>query len=174
MSHDRTRAAAYAAGPAITHRLWTAGSASVLAAVLALSGCSSPRTKFPLQRYVPVTRAMAPLGELHLSNTLLRLGALDGEMKLEYVGHMPDTGGTDMAGGSVYRVKNFDRYFKQNEGRNAWCNEPPLWVVVNSDTGAPSWSHEIFVGLLTVKEWSKFTPAEAGFCGGGDYVRSPS
>ena len=174
MSHDPTRAAAYAAQPRIRARLSAAGSAAALVAVLALGSCSSQRTRFPVQRYVPVSRAMAPLGELHLSNTQLRLAALDGEMKLEYVGHMPDTGGTDMAGGSVYRVKNSDRYFKQNEGRNGWCNEPPMWVVVNSDTGAPSWSSEIFVGLLTVKEWSKFTPAESGFCGGGNYVRSRS
>jgi hypothetical protein len=146
--------------------------AAVLATALALASCSSPPPHFPLQRYVPVSRAMAPLGELHLSSTQMRLGALDGEMKLQYVGLMPDSGGTDMAGGSVYRVKNSDRYFKQNEGRNAWCGEPALWVVVNSETGAPAWSREIFMGLLTVKEWSKFTPSESGFCGGGNYVRS--
>ena len=139
-----------------------------------LAACSTPRSHFPLTRYVPVSRDVAPLGELHLSNTQLRLGALQGEMKLEYVGQISESAGTDMAGGSVYRVKNADRYFKQNEGRNAWCSEPPLWVVVNSETGAPAWSNEIFIGLLTVKEWSQFTPAKSGFCGGGKYVRTRS
>ena len=143
-------------------------------AAMALVACSAPRQHFPLTRFVPTTREMAPLGELHLSGTQLRLGALDGEMKLEYVGLMPESGGTDMAGGSVYRVKNADRFFKQNEGRNAWCHEVPRWIVVNSETGAPAWSNEIFVGLLTVEEWSRFTPEETGFCGGGKYVRTPS
>lgn len=154
------------------HRTVAAVLVMPLTAVLAITACSAPRTKFPVQRYVPVSRDVAPLGELHLSNTQLRLSALEGEMKLEYVGLMPDTGGTDMAGGSVYRVKNADSYHKKNEGRNAWCSDPPRWVVVNSETGAPSWSSEIFVGLLTVKEWSQFKPAEPGYCGGGDYART--
>lgn len=143
-------------------------------AVLTLTACSAPRQHFPLTRFVPTSREMAPLGELHLSGTQLRLAALDGEMKLEFVGLMPESGGTDMAGGSVYRVKNADRFFKQNEGRNAWCHEAPRWIVVNSETGAPAWSNEIFVGLLTVDQWAKFTPQEDGFCGGGKYVRTPS
>jgi hypothetical protein len=147
--------------------------ASVVAALMTLTvvACSAPRQHFPLTRFVPTNRDLAPLGELHLSGTQLRLGALDGEMQLEYVGLMPQTGGTDMAGGEVYRVKNADRFFKANEGRNAWCHEAPRWVVVSSETGAPAWSNEIFVGLLTVDEWSKFTPEE-GFCGGGNYVRT--
>ena len=140
---------------------------------LTLAACSAPRPHFPLTRFVPTSREMAPLGELHLSGTQLRLGALDGEMKLEYVGLMPETGGTDMAGGSVYRVRNADRFFKQNEGRNAWCHDAPRWIVVNSETGAPAWSNEIFVGLLTVDEWAKFTPEESGYCSGGKYVRTP-
>lgn len=141
--------------------------------VLTMAACSTPPQHFPPTRFVPTDRDMAPLGELHISGSQLRLGALDGEMKLEYVGLMPQTGGTDMAGGSVYRVKNADSFFKANEGRNAWCVEPPRWVVVNSETGAPGWSNEIFLGLLTVGEWSKFTPEEEGFCGGGKYVRTP-
>ena len=154
-----------------SYRIAAAVTAAFL--VLTLADCSTAHHHFPLTRFVPTNRDLAPLGELHLSGTQLRLGALDGEMKLEYVGLMPETGGTDMAGGSVYRVKNADRFFKANEGRNAWCQEPPRFVVVNSETGAPAWSNEIFVGLLTVEEWSKFTPAEAGYCGGGKYARTP-
>jgi hypothetical protein len=142
-------------------------------AALVLVACSAPRQHFPLTRYVPTNRDLAPLGELHLSNTQLRLSALAGEMKLEFVGLMPEAGGTDMAGGEVYRVKNADRFFKANEGRNAWCHAAPQFIVVSSETGAPAWSNEIFLGLLTVEEWSKFTPEEEGFCGGGKYVRSP-
>ena len=156
----------------MSHDSFRAGIA-VVTALLALGACATPRSHFPLTRYVPTNRTMLPLGEMHLSATQLRLGALEGEMKLQYVGLMPESGGTDMAGGSVYRVKNFDRYFKQNEGRNGWCSDPPRWVVVSSETGAPAWSKEIFVGLLTVKEWSQFRPEVPGFCGGGAYVRAP-
>src|SRR5687768_14798071 len=86
-----------------------------------LSACGASHTRFPIQHYVPVSRTMEPLGELHLSNTLMRLAALEGNMKLKYAGQMPETAGEDLAGASVYRVTNADAYFKQNEGRGGYC-----------------------------------------------------
>jgi hypothetical protein len=138
---------------------------------LAVAACNSTRARFPVQRYVPVSRTMEPLGELDLSNTLMRLGALEGEMKLDYVGQMPESAGEDLVGASVYRVKNWEPFFKQNAGRNAYCTSAPRWVVVNSKTGAPSWSNEIWVGLLTLEEWEQYTPDEHRACAGGTYVR---
>jgi hypothetical protein len=147
--------------------------AATLTGLLFLAACTASHTRFPIQRYVPVTRSILPLGELHLSNTEMRLAQLEGEMKLQYVGLMPETAGTDLAGASVYRVRNSARYFKQNAGKNAYCDEAPRWVAVNSQTGAPAWSSEIWVGLLTIKDWSKFTPDAHRYCAGGDYVRTP-
>jgi hypothetical protein len=142
-----------------------------LAAVL-LNACATPHTQFPLQKYVPVSRGMQPLGELYLSNTVMQLADLQGEMKLQYVGQMPEAAGEDLAGASVYRVKNWQPYFKQNAGRNAFCKEAPRWVAVNSKTGAPAWSSEIYVGLLTLEEWSKYTPDEHRSCLAGTYART--
>jgi hypothetical protein len=48
----------------------------------------------------------------------------------------------------------------------------PLWVAVNSATGAPAWSNEIWVGLLTLQEWASFTHAADRVCLGGDYLRT--
>src|SRR5438552_9661012 len=90
-----------------------------------LNACTTPHTQFPLQKYVPVSRGMEPLGELHLSNTAMQLAELAGEMKLQYVGQMPEAAGEELAGASVYRVKNWQAYFKQNAGRNAYCKEAP-------------------------------------------------
>jgi hypothetical protein len=137
-----------------------------------LNACTTPHTQFPLQKYVPVSRGMEPLGELYLNNTKMQLAELEGEMKLQYVGQMPDTAGEDLTGASVYRVKNWQPYFKQNAGRNAYCKEAPRWVTVNSKTGAPAWSSEIDVGLLTLEEWSKYTPNEHRPCAAGTYVRT--
>lgn len=143
----------------------------VLSAFL-LNACAAPHTQFPLQQYVPVTRSLEPLGELHLSNTVMQLAALDGEMKLQYVGQMPDAAGEDLAGASVYRVKNWQPYFKQNTGRKGYCAEAPRFVAVNSETGAPWWSREITISLLTLEEWSKYTPDADHSCAGGKYVRT--
>jgi hypothetical protein len=144
----------------------------ILVSAFLLNACTTPHTQFPLQKYVPVSRAMEPLGELHLSNTVMQLGALDGEMKLQYVGQMPDAAGESLAGASVYRVKNWQPYFKQNTGRKGYCAEAPRFVAVNSETGAPWWSREITISLLTLEEWSKFTPDEDHSCAGGTYVRT--
>lgn len=143
----------------------------VLAAFL-LNACATPHTEFPVQKYVPVSRSLEPLGELHLSNTVMRLAALDGEMKLQYVGQMPDAAGEDLAGASVYRVKNWKPYFKQNTGRKGYCAEAPRFVAVNSDSGAAAWSREITIALLTLEEWSKYTPDVDHSCVGGKYVRT--
>ncbi len=141
-------------------------------AALLLLGCSTPHAQFPIQHYVPVSRDLEPLGELHLSNTLMRLEALDGEMKLEYVGQMPEAAGEVLAGASMYRVKNWQPYFKQNAGRAAYCAEAPRWVAVNSKAGAPAWSTEIWIGLLTLEEWAKYSPAAHRSCAAGTYVRT--
>jgi hypothetical protein len=136
---------------------------TAMAATLVLAACAGPRTRFPVQRYVPVNRAAQPLGELDLSNTLMRLAALDGEMKLQYVGRMPDAAGEELAGSAVYRVKNWDRYFRQNAGRSGYCGEAPRWV---------AWSSEISIALLTLEQWSEFSPAMHRSCAAGTYVRS--
>lgn len=143
-----------------------------VALIFILAACSTAHTKFPVQRYVPVSRDMEPLGELHLSNTLMRLEALEGEMKLEYVGQMPEAAGESLGGASVYRVRNWRPYFKQNAGRAAYCGEPPRWIAVNSKTGAPAWSQEISVAFLTLEKWESFSPAAHRSCAAGTYVRT--
>jgi hypothetical protein len=145
---------------------------AAIAGLLLLAACTTPPAKFPARRYVPVTREMQAMGELVLSNTELRLGSLEGEMKLQYVGLMQDKAGKDLAGATVYRVKNADQYFKKNTGRQGYCAEAPKWVAVNSETGAPAWSTEIWVAFLTVEDWSEFTPTVHRYCAGGVYVRT--
>jgi hypothetical protein len=115
---------------------------------------------------------MVPLGELHLSNTQMGFDALEGEMKLQYVGQLPEDVGRGLDGALVYRIKNWAAYNKQNTGKDAWCAEAPRFIAVNSETGAPAWSREIFVGLLTLEDWSKYTPDEHHACAGGQYVRA--
>jgi hypothetical protein len=142
------------------------------ASALLLAACTASATRFPVQRYVPVTREMEPLGELDLSNTLMRLTGLEGEMKLKYVGQMPESAGDDLVGASVYRVENWERFFNKNSGRPAYCISAPRWVAVNSKAGAPAWSNEISVSLLTLEDWEKFRPVAHESCAGGTYVRA--
>ena len=148
----------------------------MIAGTTALLGiaCSAPRVRLPSQHYIPVSRAMERWGGLELSHTNLHLESLQGDMNLEYVGIMPELAGSDLAGASVYRVRNATRYFKQNEGKNPLCSEPARWVAVNSPTGAPAWSDKVWVGLLTIEEWAKYTPDSGGYCAGGLYLRTPS
>src|SRR5688572_33506586 len=73
--------------------------------LLLLQACAN-RAQFPLQAYVPKTRELRPLGQLQLSNTQLQFEGLEGEMKLDYAGIMPESAGPDMAGSTIYRVKN--------------------------------------------------------------------
>ena len=152
---------------------WTRTMSAVASTVLLLlTACASHGARFPVQQYVPTTTALLPLGQLFLSNTQLQFAALEGQMKLQYVGIMPDSAGPDIAGATIYRVKNAEGFYKKNVGKNAFCSEQPLWVAVSSHTGAPAWSDEIWVGLLTLEDWAKFRHAEDRVCMGGDYVRT--
>ena len=144
----------------------------LVSALLLLTACTSSAKRFPVQRYVPVGHEIEALGELDLSNSLMRFGALDGAMKLKYAGQMPESAGEDMLGASVYQVTNWQPYFKKNEGRKAYCTVAPRWVAVNSTTGAPAWSNEITVSLLTLEDWQKFRPVAYQSCMGGTYVRA--
>ena len=155
------------------NRLWTyATRATPLLVALLLVACTGSRPQLPVQTYVPTNEKMEPLGQLHLSNTLLQLEGLDAEMKLAYVGTMPESAGPVLAGASIYRVKNAETYFEKNAGKNAFCTEAPLWVAVNSETGAPAWSNQIWVGFLTLEDWTQFNPRTHRVCAGGDYVRT--
>jgi hypothetical protein len=151
------------------HRMRATGAAAML---LLLAACAGRNAHLPVQNYVPTTQALLPLGPLQLSNIELQFGALEGEMKLQYVGIMPESAGPDMAGATIYRVKNAASYFRKNQGKSAFCSETPLWVAVSSATGAPAWSTEIWVGLLTLEDWAKFRHAVNRVCLGGSYVRS--
>jgi hypothetical protein len=142
------------------------------ALIALLAGCAAKPPQLPEQSYVPTTKALLPLGMLHLSNRELRLESLDGAMELEFAGIMPDTAGPDIAGSTIYRVKNADEFFRKNTGKNAFCDRAPLWIAVNSSTGAPAWSDEIWLGMLTLPDWPKFTHSVDGVCIGGDYIRT--
>lgn len=137
-----------------------------------LASCASSRAQFPVQQYVPTTRELLPLGELFLSNTQLQFAALQGQMKLQYVGIMPDSAGPDIAGATIYRVKNGKGFFRKNAGNEAFCSEAPLWVAVSSESGAPAWSNQIWVGLLTLEKWESFRPPQDRACLSGEYVRT--
>jgi hypothetical protein len=140
---------------------------------LLLAACASSRAQFPVQQYVPTTRELLPLGQLNLSNTQLQFAALEGQMKLQYVGIMPDSAGPDIAGATIYRVKNATDFFKKNGGKEAFCaTKMPLWVAVSSESGAPAWSNQIWVGLLTLEDWASFRHGDDRVCLGGDYVRT--
>ena len=114
---------------------WTRGIRAVvsLTLLLGLGACASSRAEFPVQQYVPTTPELLPLGQLHLSNTQLQFAALEGQMKLQYVGIMPDSAGPDIAGATIYRVKNADAFFRQNSGKEGFCSKAPLWVAVSSE-----------------------------------------
>lgn len=147
--------------------------AALMVSVLALlTACASSKPRLPVQHYVPATKALLPLGQLHLSNTELQFDGLEGRMDLEFAGIMPESAGPDIAGSSIYRVKNAEGFFKKNSGKESFCSEMPLWVAVNSTTGAPAWSNEIWVGLLTLKDWARFTHAADRVCLGGDFRRT--
>lgn len=140
--------------------------------LLLLAACASSRAQFPVQQYVPTTRELLPLGELHLSNTHLQFAALEGQMKLQYVGIMPDDAGPDIAGATIYRVKNADGFFRKNFGKGPFCSKAPLWVAVSSESGAPAWSNQIWVGLLTLEDWESFKAPDDQACLAGNYVRT--
>jgi hypothetical protein len=142
------------------------------ATILALGACRSPGPTPPPQHYVPITERLQPFGELYLSNRQLRLTGLEGTMELQYAGRMPESAGEDLAGASVFRVKNDRAHFEKNSGKDGYCAQAPRWVAVNSESGAPAWSRKIWVGLLTLERWAEFTPATDRACLSGEYVRS--
>jgi hypothetical protein len=154
------------------NRLILVSSIVLVPFLLTAAACSTPHAQFPVQKYVPVSRDLEALGEMQLSNTLMHLDGLEGDMKLQYVGQMPEAAGEKLFGASVYRVKNWSAYYKANAGRRGYCSEAPRFVAVNSETGAPAWSREIEIALLTLEEWSKFTPDEHHACASGSYVRT--
>jgi hypothetical protein len=153
---------------------WNRGARAALPILLffMLAACASSRARLPIQHYVPTNTELLPLGQLHMSNTQLEFEALEGQMKLQYVGIMPETAGPDIAGATIYRVKNADGFFKKNAGKDAFCSETPRWVAVSSESGAPAWSSQIWVGLLTVKDWASFQQARDHACLSGGYVRT--
>jgi hypothetical protein len=104
-------------------------------------------------------------------NRSLQLETFKGTMELEYVGAMAENAGEDLAGASVFRIKNADGFFQQNRDHDKFCEQPVRWVALNSKTGAPMWSAEISLALLTIEDWSQYTPEVQGYCGGGTYVR---
>jgi len=85
---------------------------------------------------------------------------------------MPESAGPDIAGSTIYRVKNADGFFKKNVGKDAFCSKKPLWVAVSSESGAPAWSNQIWVGFLTLENWASFRHQQDYVCLGGDYVRT--
>lgn len=93
-------------------------------------------------------------------------------MKLQYVGIMPDSAGPDIAGATIYRVKNAEGFFRKNAGNEAFCSEAPRWVAVSSESGAPAWSNQIWVGLLTLENWESFKSPQDQACLSGNYVRT--
>ena len=109
---------------------------------------------------------------MRLSNEALVIESLKGEMRLEYVGAMDETAGADLEGASVFRIKNSERYFRQNRDQSERCGGPVRWLALNSATGAPIWSREIWVALLTIEDWSQYAPNAHGQCASGKYVRS--
>jgi hypothetical protein len=141
-------------------------------AVLVLAGCATGSGAREGEHYVPLSRDMTPWGELQLSHRSLRLDALDGEMKLDYAGVMPEQAGEELSGAAVYRVRNAQAYFSRNRQHEEFCAEPPRWLLVNSRNGAPAWSDEIWVAVLTLENWTAYKPHQAGYCAGGMYVRT--
>jgi hypothetical protein len=143
-----------------------------LLGALALAACATEGRSEAGEHYVPISRAVTAWGELQLSHRSLRLDALEGEMKLDYVGVMPEVAGEELGGATVYRVTNARKYFSQNRERQQFCSEAPRWLLVNSRNGAPAWSDEIWVAMLTLDDWAAYTPDQAGYCAGGMYVRA--
>ncbi|SRR6266446_2618457 len=140
-------------------------------AVLSLHACATSRARFPTQRYLPVSSAMHAWGKLELDDKHLRLEALTGEMKLRYAGRMPEMEGSDLSSASVYRVKNAANYFKQNIAARRLCAQPVRWVAVGSRNGAPAWSGEIWLTLLTIDDWTRYAAEGARSCASGTYVQ---
>jgi hypothetical protein len=145
---------------------------ALLPGLFALTACTMKSPAHEHHRFVPITRTMQDWGTLEFDNRSLQLEALKGDMKLEYVGALPETAGKDLAGAAVYRIKNADKYFEANKSQSKFCPQPARWVALNSTAGAPAWSSEIYIALLTVDDWAKFEPRNGGSCATGKYVRA--
>jgi hypothetical protein len=139
---------------------------------LTLSACASRSPAHEHHRFVPVTRTMQDWGALNFDNRTLQLEALKGDMKLEYVGALPETAGKDLAGAAVYRIKNADKYYAANKSQSSFCPKAARWVALNSAAGAPAWSSEIYLALLTVDDWASFEPRSGNACASGKYIRA--
>jgi hypothetical protein len=150
------------------------GAVTVPLLLLTLAACATKPPPHENQRFVPVSRAMQGLGLLEFNNQELRLEALDGPMKLQYVGSLGEVAGENLAGAAVYRIKNADKFFEHNRDRKAFCAQPVRWIALNSTTGAPAWSSEIWFAMLTLEDWQKFAINTGGYCGGGKYIRASS
>jgi len=136
-----------------------------------IAGCATKSPAYEHHRFVPVTRTMMSWGTLDFDNRSLQLESLKGDMKLEYVGTLPETAGEDLAGAAVYRIKNAEAYHAANQSQDSFCPRPARWVALNSKAGAPAWSSEIYLALLTVDDWATFAPGNGNSCASGKYVR---
>lgn len=144
-----------------------------------LTGCMArdllpSKPVLPTQRYVPVGSSADRLGAVELNATQLRMDGRKGEMRLEYVGQMPELEESNLTGGSVYRIRNAEDYFEDNRDDIARCSQTPQWLVINSSTGAPAWSEEIWLAFLSVDDWQKYRPDSSDYCAGGKFVRTTS
>lgn len=126
------------------------------------------------QLYLPATRRSRAWGRLWLGSDHARLEAFEGELRLEYVGAAPEAAGPQLAGASVYRVKNAEAYFARNRSRGLFCDQPARWVVIRSSGGEPPVSAEVWLALLSIGDWTQYRPEGEGYCAGGLYTRSGS
>lgn len=122
--------------------------------------------------FAPLSRVTEIWGALTFSNRHARLAGFDGEMLLEYAGLMPATAGDELAEARVYAIRNFADYHAQNAGRNAFCSEPPRWLAVRPRALGGGSAGDVWVALLTLDDWTAYTPEIAGYCGGGAYSSS--
>lgn len=152
--------------------LFKKGFAPAAVPLLLLGACATESPVQENQRFVPISRAMQGFGLLEFNNRELRLETLEGPMQLEYVGALGEVAGENLAGAAVYRIKNADKFFARNHERKDFCPQPVRWVALNSSTGAPAWSREIWFAMLTLEDWSKFAINTAGYCAGGKYIRA--
>ena len=103
-------------------------------------------------------------GDLDLSASAAAFGKLNGEMRLEFAGTMPETRDFDTSSAAVYRVGNADEYFQANKAKPGACPQPARWFVVR-----PFGAIAIRITLLTVADWKTFKPDGVGRCGAATY-----
>ncbi len=69
-------------------------------------------------------------------------------------------------------MKNAEAYFRKNEETRPSAPRRRWGVAVSSENGAPAWSNEIWVGLLTLDNWENFKAPQDQACLSGNYVRT--